>query len=408
MVAPMTALASDAAPAAPFNPHLAAVADPPVMAARRWIEGRTFPDDRPLINLSQAAPVAPPPLGLRRAMADAAMERADAHLYGPVLGRPDLRAEVAARWSAAYGGSVAPDQVAITSGCNQAFCAALATLAGPGDAVILPYPWYFNHKMWLDMAGVTALPLPCAEDGLPDVAQAAALIDGRTRAIVLVTPNNPTGAEYPAALMDAFFDLARGHGLALVVDETYRDFHSGDGGAPHGLFARPDWEDTLVHLYSFSKAFRLTGHRVGALIAGAARLRQAEKFLDTTTICPSQLGQIAALEGLRTLSDWVAGERAEVLARRARLEAAFAQGVGDWRLLSCGAYFAYLAYPGARDSMDVARALADAQNLLTLPGAMFTPEDAPAPARRRIRLAFANADAAQIDETVARLRAFAG
>jgi len=392
--------------AAALSPALSAVADPPVMAARRWVEGRAFPVDRPLINLSQAAPVAPPPEPLRRAMAEAALHDPAAHLYGPVLGRPDLRAEVAARWSDAYGADVAPAQTALTSGCNQAFCAAMATLAEPGDTVVLPYPWYFNHKMWLDMAGVRVLPLPCAEDGLPDPQAAAALVRPDTRALVLVTPNNPTGAEYPPALMGAFFDLARDRGLALVLDETYRDFHSRDG-APHGLFARPGWDRTLVHLYSFSKAFRLTGHRVGAMVASVERLRQAEKFLDTVTICPAQLGQIAALEGLRALAGWVAAERSEVLARRAMLEAAFAQGVAGWRLLSAGAYFAYLAYDADAPSPVMARALADRANLLTLPGSMFTPEDAPEADRRRIRLAFANADAATLARTLDRMRGFA-
>jgi len=125
---------------------------------------------------------------------------------------------------------------------------------------------------------------------MPNPAKAAALITPRTRAIVLVTPNNPTGAEYPDGLINAFFDLARANGLKLIVDETYRDFHA-DTGAPHTLFQRDDWQDTLVHLYSFSKAYRLTGHRMGALIAAPALLAEVEKFLDTVAICPGQIGQ---------------------------------------------------------------------------------------------------------------------
>ena len=98
----------------PLNPAFTATLPPPVMEARRWIEGVTFPPERPLINVSQAAPVAPPPEGLRRAIAEAALENPAAHLYGPVLGLPELRAEVATQWSRAYGGAVAPEQVAIT------------------------------------------------------------------------------------------------------------------------------------------------------------------------------------------------------------------------------------------------------------------------------------------------------
>ena len=180
-----------------LNPLLGQTIAPPVMEARRWLKGVTFSAERPLMNLSQAAPVDPPPEGLRRAMAEALLERDESHLYGPVLGLDALRAELAAKWSADYGAAVDAGQVAITAGCNQAFCAVMATLAQAGDAVILPTPWYFNHKMWLDMSGIAAVPLATNQDCLPDVETAASLITDRTRAIALVSPNNPTGVEYP-------------------------------------------------------------------------------------------------------------------------------------------------------------------------------------------------------------------
>lgn len=137
-------------------------------------------------------------------MADAALTKDDAHLYGPVLGMPALRDALAAQISTHYEATVTGDHVAITSGCNQAFAAAIATLCAEGDEVILPTPWYFNHKMWLDMSGVTSVALRTGDDLLPDVETARALITPRTRAIALVTPNNPGGVEYPAELVRAF------------------------------------------------------------------------------------------------------------------------------------------------------------------------------------------------------------
>lgn len=383
-----------------INPLMAATFAPPVMEARRWLEGVSFPPDRPLINVSQAAPVDPPPEPLRRAIAEAALNDPAAHLYGPVLGMRALRDQVAADWSVAYGGSIEGDQVAITQGCNQAFCAVMATLAGPGDGVILPTPWYFNHKMWLDMAGVRAQPLATGPDLLPDPATAAALIDDRTRAIVLVSPNNPGGVEYPADLVAAFRDLARARGIALIVDETYRDFDARDG-APHDLFTDPDWDDTFIQLYSFSKAYRLTGHRVGAIVASRARLAEVEKFLDTVAICPSQLGQIGALWGMRNLRQWVAGERAEILARRAAMEAGLAALPG-WTRLGVGAYFAYVEHPSPLAAPDFARHLVGAAGVLTLPGTMFMPDTDPRGARQ-LRIAFANVDVAGIGALMQRL-----
>ncbi|PIE12328.1 MAG: hypothetical protein CSA70_09965 [Rhodobacterales bacterium] len=377
---------------------------PPVMEARRWIEGVTFPPDRPLLNVSQAAPVDPPPQAMRRAMADTLLNQPESHLYGPVLGLPALREQVAARWRASYGGEIGAQNVAITSGCNQAFCAAIETLTGEGDAVILPTPWYFNHKMWLDMVGVTATPLATGPDLLPDPEAARALITDRTRAIVLVTPNNPGGVEYPAALIRAFFDLARDSGIKLILDETYRDFHA-QAGAPHDLFTDPDWADTLIQLYSFSKSYRLTGHRVGALTASAQTLSEVEKFLDTVTICPNQIGQHGALWGMQNLDDWLAGERAEILDRRAAISQEFGQLADKgWRLLGVGAYFAYVEHPFDPGSDELAPRLVQAAGVLLLPGTMFMPASDPA-GKRQLRIAFANVDRAGIAELFTRLAA---
>ena len=392
----------------PVNPYLAATFPPPVMEARRWIEGRVFPPERPLLNLSQAAPVEPPPAALVQAMAEAILTDPSAHLYGPVLGREALRAEVAAQWSRAYGGAIAPAQVAITAGCNQAFTAVMTTLAAAGDEVILPLPYYFNHQMWLDMTGVRAVHLPTGDDLMPDPERAATLITPRTRAIVLVSPNNPAGVEYPPEVLRGFADLARARGLALILDETYRDFHSSDA-APHDLFGDPDWDATLIHLYSFSKAYRLTGHRVGAILASPGRLAEVEKFLDTVAICPPQLGQIGALWGMRHLGAWLAGERAEILGRRAALVQGFAR-LPDWRLLGCGAYFAFVRHPFPEPSDVVARRLVDSAHLLVLPGTMFGPLRAAGgsgQAEATLRIAFANADRAGLADLVARLAALA-
>ncbi|WP_212524645.1 aminotransferase [Actibacterium sp. MT2.3-13A] len=386
----------------PLNPLIAATARPPVMEAARWLRETPLPEGMPLINVSQAAPAVPPPRSLREALAEIVVNEPAAHLYGPDLGLPALRARLAADWSAAYGGAIGADQVAITAGCNQAFCAAMITLAGPGDEVILPTPWYFNHKMWCDMMGVRAVPLSTGEDLIPDPDRAAALITDRTRALVLVTPNNPGGVEYPAPVIRAFHDLAQARGIALIVDETYRDFHA-QTGAPHDLFGDPDWAETLIHLYSFSKSYRLTGHRVGALVTSAGRLAEVEKFIDSTTICPNQIGQRAALWGMENLGQWLAGERAEILDRRAAITQG-AQHLDGWRLRGVGAYFAWLEHPFDIPSDRLAQRLLAERAVLALPGTMFMPEGGGAAA---LRVAFANIDRAGISRLFDRLAGFA-
>ena len=374
----------------------------PIVEAKKWLDGVTFPADRPLINLSQAAPVAPPPPALCAYIADIVTNRPEVHLYGAVLGLPELRSALADEIAARYGGPVRTEQVAITSGCNEAFAAALSALTTQGDEVLLPTPWYFNHKMYLDMVGVTAIPIPTDATLMPDPQIARARITPRTRAIALVSPNNPCGVEYPPELIAEFYALARDHGVRLILDETYRDFLATED-APHALFQDPDWDQTLVHLYSFSKTYRLTGHRVGALASSPALLAEIEKFLDTVTICPSQIGQFAALWGMQNLQDWVAGERYEILDRRAAIADGF-QPLADkgWKLLGLGAYFAYLEHPFDTSSDALAKHLVQEASLLVLPATMFTPGDDPAGARQ-LRIAFANADRAGLHETLKRL-----
>ena len=263
-------------------------------------------------------PAYPPADALTAHLADA-VQRPEMARYTPIVGRDDLRNALAAALSEAYGGAATRDRVAITAGCNQAFCLALMALAGPGDEAILAAPSYFNYQMWLEMLGIAPVYLPFRPErgGVPDPADAAARITPRTRAIVLVTPNNPTGAIYPPAVIEGFHRLAREAGLALVLDETYRDFLPGDG-PPHDLFAREDWDETLVQLYSFSKVYSLTGYRVGALVAGAGLLAEVAKAADCVAICAPAIAQEAALYGLNHLADFRADKRRLVLERVAQ------------------------------------------------------------------------------------------
>jgi aspartate/methionine/tyrosine aminotransferase len=143
------------------------------------------------------------------------------------------------------------------------------------------------------------VPLPAGPGLIPLAEDAAKLITERTRAIVLVSPNNPGGSEYPAETLTAFHALARRHGLALIVDETYRDFDS-RSGRPHDLFTDPDWARDFIHLYSFSKTYRLTGHRVGAVVAGTDRLAEIEREAGQQRFGDFVTAQAKAAEAART------------------------------------------------------------------------------------------------------------
>lgn len=201
------------------------------------------------MDLTQGVPDTPPHPGLLRRLGEAAADAAQAG-YGPLKGEAALREAFAAETGRLYAGDVAAGDVIITAGANLGFTLVMSAITAPGDAILLPAPWFFNHPMALALRGVESHPLPCdASNGLlPDPDRAAALIGPRTRAIVLVTPNNPTGAVMPSALIARFAGLCRERGLWLVLDETYRDFLPAEAGAPHGLFAEPGWRDHVFQL----------------------------------------------------------------------------------------------------------------------------------------------------------------
>jgi aspartate/methionine/tyrosine aminotransferase len=354
------------------NSLLARVAEPPIAEAHGWIKGRSFPVEKPLIDVAQAVPGYPPPKALTDRLAQAIGDPAMAR-YTEIEGLADLRSALAADIGGVYGAAMKAEDVLITAGCNQAYCLATLALAKAGEEIAVPLPYYFNHQMWLDMQGIRALHLPFRPDrgGVPDPQEAARLITPETRAILLVTPNNPTGAIYPPDTIRAFYDLAKSRGLALIVDETYRDFLPADG-APHDLFGDTDWRDTLVHLYSFSKVFCLTGYRVGAIVAGSRLNAEIAKAMDTVAICAPRIGQAAALEGLRSLGDWRRGNTQLMRGRLAALRGALKRNDLGYELISSGAYFAYLRHPHrSLSATQVARRLADQQNMLCLPGSMF-------------------------------------
>jgi aspartate/methionine/tyrosine aminotransferase len=382
-----------------INSLLSLTAAPPIPEAKRWTASYSG-GLGPLIDLSQAVPGYPPPEELLSRHAAAAAS-GDAAAYGDILGDRDLRTAYAAHLSRVYGASISDADIAITAGCNEAFFVAMIALAKAGDSVILPSPWYFNHKMTLDMLGIEAIALPCAsKDGFVPTAEIAeALIDSRTRAIVLITPNNPTGAVYSPETIDAFAALCRRRGVALVIDETYRDFIGRGNPRPHGALVKPSWRDTVIQLYSFSKAYCVPGYRLGALVADTPTLAEIAKILDCMQICPGRAPQHALAWAVDALADWRDGNAGVILDRAAAFVAAIAE-VDGWSIGSIGAYFAYLRHPfSGRAAAVVAEWLASERGVLCLPGSYFGEGQ-----QEYLRIAFANVDSATIRRLPERLR----
>jgi aspartate/methionine/tyrosine aminotransferase len=372
---------------------------PPIPACRAWA-ARYAGEHGPPLDLTQAVPGWAPHPDMLAALARAAGDPAAA-TYGLLEGETALREALAEDMRLLYGGDVSAEELRITAGANIGFTLAMTVCAAPGDEVLLPAPWFFNHEMALALRGVRAVPLPCrAADGfLPDPERAAALVGPRTRALVLVTPNNPTGAVMPPELVERFAGLCRERGLWLVLDETYRDFLPEGQDAPHFLFRRPDWRDFAVQLYSFSKAYCIPGHRVGAVCAGPAFRAAFVKAVDNIQICPPRPPQFALAWAVPALRGWRADNRVRIAKRAAAFRRILEAGAPEWRIDAIGAYFAWVRVPErAPDSAAAAERLARERGVVSLPGGVFGPGG-----ERHIRLAFANTDEDTIAEVPRRL-----
>ncbi len=379
-----------------FSPFVSRVAFPPIAEAMSW--ARPGLRNRELLNLCQAVPSYAPAPQLQAEIGRLALLPGTGG-YTDIFGVPELRQAYAGVMSAAYGASLSQANVAITTGCNQAFAAAVMSVAGHGDNVIMPVPHYFNHHMWLTMLGIDCSTIPAiTPEGSPRVADAVLALTPRTRAVVLCTPNNPTGAIYAPEVIAQFFEFARDSGIALILDETYRDFRP-DAAPSHGLFHQADWEETVIHLYSFSKIYAVAGYRLGAMTAGPKLLHEAAKVLDTMTICPPQISQRAVHFALGELDDWKQGKRDLMATRLAALRGAFKDSRLTYELASSGAYFAYVKHPFRElASKDVAQRLAMEHDLLCLPGSMFGVDQ-----EDYLRFAFANVEADRMGSLVERL-----
>ena len=193
-----------------LDPTTAAGIDSPMGAAQALLVERdvTREAEHPLLDLSQAAPPYPPAREVVERVIEVA-RASDGAAYTPVPGIPPLRKAIADELSRDYAGIVDLSDVVVTAGCNQAFSLVANALAGPGDEMIMPLPYYFNHDMWLRMRGVRPVYLEPDADLVPRAADAEALFTPRTRAIVLITPGNPSGVTIPPTEIAAFAALAR-------------------------------------------------------------------------------------------------------------------------------------------------------------------------------------------------------
>jgi len=291
--------------------------------------------------------------------------------YGPVQGDPALIEAIKQKLKHQNGLDLTGSTVLVTAGSNMAFRAIAEVLCDPNDEVILPLPYYFNHVMAIQMAG--GVPIPVDAGVIPDPEQIAAAITPRTRAVVTVSPNNPSGVVFPRTVLIAINELCAKHGLLHISDEAYEDFVLGD--EPHwSPGAQPGAGNHTISLYSFSKGYGMAGWRLGYMAAPGCWQKALAKVQDTVLICPPRLLQKAAVIALKDGPNWVQQQVRQLRPRHQLMQERFGeQKDRPWHFLHSpnGAFYGLLEVDCDLDGDSLMRQLIKRDRVATVGGRSF-------------------------------------
>ena len=317
--------------------------------------------------------------------------------YSANSGLPALRQLIAERTSGRWGVQVAAGQVVVTTGAIGALFTAIVTVVDAGDEILIPDPGWPNYESIAHLAGATAVryALPGQNGFLPDPAEITSRITARTKAILINTPGNPTGAVFPRAIMDRLVDIARNRGLYLISDEIYEDIVFGREHVSAGAFGLGP---NVFVISGFSKTYAMTGWRLGWLICPLELAPVATGLQEPLTSCASTISQKAGEAALSGSMDCVAEFR-DMFRRRRDILAEVFGNTGLLPMVPEGAFYGLvdISRTGLQ-SLDFAKRFLLECNVATVPGITFGPS-----CDRFVRVAFTIGDE-RLREGLQRLR----
>lgn len=241
------------------------------------------------------------PAPIRDAVTRALKDDPNVGMYALPGGMQELRAAAADEHQRRTGQSVDPDtRVMISAGNMEALQTLFHAIIDPGDEVIVTDPGFVSHISQVRFNGGTPVfwRMDEASGWQLDIDALPGLITRRTKAIVLVTPSNPTGAILSKSTLQAAAGIARDHGLLVILDDPYSYFTYQHSGQYYNLAADPEFADNIAYLFTFSKAYAMSGWRAGYMVVPETLLPEVVKIHDLTMICTPRISQVAALAAL--------------------------------------------------------------------------------------------------------------
>ena len=299
-----------------------------------------------------------------------AIELPQSHLYGYVIGQSGLREALAGKML--RENHLDPGfETVVTAGSNMAFFESVLAITDPGDEVILISPYYFNHEMAVRIASCTPVVVSCGPHLVPELDTLASAITPRTRAIVTISPNNPTGVVYSPALLGAINTLCAENGLYHISDEAYEYFTFED--TQHCAPGRASGAHAYtISLYSMSKAYGMAGWRLGYMAIPPHLLPAFRKIQDTNPICPSLISQAAAMAALEVGPAYCQSFLNSLAKVRTMVLEAL-QGLGDCVRVSSsnGAFYVFVEVDTPLDAKTLTARLIRDCRVAVIPGDTF-------------------------------------
>jgi aspartate/methionine/tyrosine aminotransferase len=386
-----------------FNRNVQRTEMPPMVElARRAVELAQQGVD--IIRVDQGAVDIAPPSAFAEGVIEALADP-EVHRYAPDPGLPGLRAALGRYGADRFGVDWDPGrEIVVTAGANQACFAALLAVAEPGDEVLLPTPWYFNHAMAVTAIGAVPVPVETSagEGFAPTVEAVKAATTTRTRVLVLVNPNNPTGAVYSDETIRELTELAIERDLWLFSDQTYHDLQF-QFSSPLSPARVNGARDRVITVSSFSKSLGLAGWRLGFLTGPAELVAEVLKIQDCSVICAARAGQEGLLAALPGIKEHVMRVRETLRERRDRLVAALHSAGLESFIEPAGSLFLFLNLPDLRDDCSFCHRLLEEQHVVAVPGCVFGPAG-----KGSIRLSFGATSPDDLDEVAHRIAVLNG
>lgn len=351
------------------------------------------------LSLGQGVAYYGPPEPVRAAV-EAFFDEPEHHRYGPVQGQPELLEHIGRKLQRENGLQVGGEgyRVMVTAGANMAFLNCLLAIADQGEEVILPLPWYFNHEMAIRTIGCRPVGVATDRDFQLDPDRIAAAITPRTRAIVTVSPNNPSGAVYSRERLTAVNELAARHGLFHLSDEAYENFTYA-GHAHFSPGSLPGAEAHTVSLYSLSKAYGFASWRIGYAVMPAQVYEAALKVQDTNLICASRIAQSAAVAALEVGAQYCLQRRGLIEVARERVLGALASLGELCRTPRAeGAFYVLPSLETALAPLTLAERLIREHGVAVVPGSAFGLEQG-----CHLRISYGALESDTMDEALRRL-----